>query len=416
MRPCIIRPHVGWNNTRAAPGALVTCVRVRPVYLLDALREMLLKVYAGQQDDGSWPQWFHFLPELISPGHRNSHGDIAYWPLLVLGEYLERTSDLDFLDEQVPFVKQRALSPRTAIRDHVLAALDYIEAHRTRDPRLPAYGHGDWNDSLQPTSASLAEQMCSTWTTELEIHSLETLANALGPVYPDLSKRLRSRAAATREGLTDVFLADGELAGYAIIGNPTMELMVHPRDERTRLHHGILQMIHAISGELLDPLDMKHHLDIIAEYLTGPMGTYLFDAPITYSGGTSHYFKRAEAATFWGREIGLMYTHAHLRFIEALTHAGRAQQAWDELKKVIPIGITNRVPGGNAPPSGLLLLLSRYRLRRPLRSQPARPCPVHDHNRVRGRLARIFLRTRTDLAYRHRRHTRHPDTGPPIDR
>ncbi|GAE68080.1 hypothetical protein JCM18909_1192 [Cutibacterium acnes JCM 18909] len=171
----------------------------------------------------------------------------------------------------MPFVKQRALSPRTAIRDHVLAALDYIEAHRTRDPRLPAYGHGDWNDSLQPTSASLAEQMCSTWTTELEIHSLETLANALGPVYPDLSKRLRSRAAATREGLTDVFLADGELAGYAIIGNPTMELMVHPRDERTGLHHGILQMIHAISGELLDPLDMKHHLDIIAEYLTGPM-------------------------------------------------------------------------------------------------------------------------------------------------
>ena len=82
MRPCIIRPHVGWNNTRAAPGALVTCVRARPVYLLDALREMLLKVYAGQQDDGSWPQWFHFLPELISPGHRNSHGDIAYLSLI----------------------------------------------------------------------------------------------------------------------------------------------------------------------------------------------------------------------------------------------------------------------------------------------------------------------------------------------
>ena len=35
-------------------------------------------------------------------------------------------------------------------------------------------------------------------------------------------------------------------------------------------------------------------------------------------------FQRAEASTFFGREIGIMYTHAHLRYAEALARVGDA--------------------------------------------------------------------------------------------
>jgi len=55
-------------------------------------------------------------------------------------------------------------------------------------------------------------------------------------------------------------------------------------------------------------------------------------------------FKRAEAATFWGREIGLMYTHAHLRYCEALGRVGDAQRLWDGLLLTVPLGLSDRVP------------------------------------------------------------------------
>lgn len=147
-----------------------------------ALRETLGRVFSAQQDDGSWPQWFDYLPGYTGPGHRAAHGDVVYWPLLALGEYLAATGDASILEEPFPFVgREEIIVPETA-REHVTRALTLIRAHRTRDPRLPAYGHGDWNDSLQPARPELARQMCSTWTTELEIHALSALAEGLDAV------------------------------------------------------------------------------------------------------------------------------------------------------------------------------------------------------------------------------------------
>jgi CRISPR-associated protein Csx3 len=59
-------------------------------------------------------------------------------------------------------------------------------------------------------------------------------------------------------------------------------------------------------------------------------------------------FKRAEASTFFGREIGIMYTHAHLRYAEALARHGDAEQLLKALALANPIGVTERVP--NARP------------------------------------------------------------------
>ena len=48
-------------------------------------------------------------------------------------------------------------------------------------------------------------------------------------------------------------------------------------------------------------------------------------------------FKRAEQAANIGREIGLMYTHAHIRYVEALAALGRARLG-DELLRISPVG------------------------------------------------------------------------------
>ena len=82
----------------------------RPVGVLtalgrcDELRDVVLRVLAAQNARGDWPQAFEFLPPAHSAGQHDSHGDVVFWPLLAVGDYLQTTGDASLLDEQVPLV------------------------------------------------------------------------------------------------------------------------------------------------------------------------------------------------------------------------------------------------------------------------------------------------------------------------
>jgi len=73
-------------------------------------------------------------------------------------------------------------------------------------------------------------------------------------------------------------------------------------------------------------------------------GARLFDRPAIYHGGPMEVFQRAEASTFFGREIGIMYTHAHLRYAEALARHGDGERLLEALALANPIGVTERGP------------------------------------------------------------------------
>jgi cellobiose phosphorylase len=103
-------------------------------------------------------------------------------------------------------------------------------------------------------------------------------------------------------------------------------------------------MIHAILEDLLTPAQAQEHLRLIGEHLTAPDGVRLFDRPMPYRGGPQKLFQRAESATFFGREIGLMYMHAHLRYAQALAHVGDAEGFFKALCQANPIGIRSLVP------------------------------------------------------------------------
>ena len=68
------------------------------------------------------------------------------------------------------------------------------------------------------------------------------------------------------------------------------------------------------------------------------------DRPMAYHGGLERLFRRAESAAFFGREIGLMYVHSHLRYAEAMAHIGHAQALWAALLVVNPISVTETLP------------------------------------------------------------------------
>ena len=64
-------------------------------------------------------------------------------------------------------------------------------------------------------------------------------------------------------------------------------------------------------------------------------------------------FRRAESSSFFGREIGLMYVHAHLRYAEAMAILGDVDALWDALQLASPIAVTDRLaqarPGSATP-------------------------------------------------------------------
>ncbi len=335
----------GWGTRDVCQGPvemLLALGRVEPV------RDLLLRVLSNQNSDGDWPQWFMFFERErnIRPG--DSHGDIVFWPLLVLAQYLAASGDAGVLDEQVPFFDARgpAAGEAATVWQHAQRALSVIAKRVIPGTALAAYSHGDWNDSLQPADPAMRDRMCSAWTVTLHFQALNALASALRSIgRAHEAAPLESAAEAVRQDFQRLLLVDGVLTGYALFEDAgSVRYLLHPRDDTTGVHYSALAMIHAILEDLLTPEQTGRHLSLIDAHLSAPDGVRLFDRPMRYDGGLQRFFQRAESATFFGREIGLMYMHAHLRYAQALAHVGEADRFFKALCQANPIGIRSVVP------------------------------------------------------------------------
>jgi 1,2-beta-oligoglucan phosphorylase len=335
----------GWGTRDVCQG---------PVELLLALgrfepiRDLLCRVFRQQNADGDWPQWFMFFDRErnIRPG--DSHGDIVYWPVLALAQYFSATGDAGLLEETLPFFHADgdAAAEKATVWRHVERALDLIQRRVIAGTRLAAYGHGDWNDSLQPAKPDMRERLCSSWTVTLSHQTLVGLAEALRRLgHTDRAAALQAMAATILDEFRRVLIVDDVLAGlvYFHEGGKTDHLL-HPRDRITGLSYSVLPMIHAVINDMFTPKQAAAHLGLIRKHLLGPDGARLFDRPMAYHGGPQKYFQRAESASFFGREIGIMYTHAHLRYCEALARFGDADGFFQALSQINPIGIRELVP------------------------------------------------------------------------
>lgn len=314
------------------------------------VRDLLLRVLRAQQSDGDWPQWFMFFERERDTRAGDSHGDIVFWPVLALAQYLIASGDGSLLEERVPFFHSRGQQLEHAtVWQHVERALGVIERRVIAGTALAAYGHGDWNDALQPADPAMREHMCSAWTVTLHHQTLVTLARALRVVGRDQeAARFELWAEAVQRDFQRILLIDGVLTGYALF-EPAGDVryLLHPRDKTTGVRYSVLAMIHAILEDMFTPAQAREHLHLIENHLSGPDGARLFDRPMHYHGGPQRFFQRAESATFFGREIGLMYMHAHLRYAQALAHMGEAERFFRALCQANPIGIRAVVPSAS---------------------------------------------------------------------
>lgn len=344
--------------TAAAWGTRDVCQG--PVELLLTLEhdepvKQILRIVFAQQFAvrGDWPQWFMREPYAFIQD-RHSHGDVIVWPLKALNDYVEATNDFAFLEESAAWCDDETLD-RTAFEDPITVHVDKLLA-TVRDRFIPGthlirYGEGDWNDSLQPADPGLRDAMVSSWTVALLYQQLVRYADILRRGgRNDAANALAELALAMRGDFNRFLVRDGTVAGYGLFesGSDTPELLLHPSDVRTGLRYSLLPMTRSIIAGLFTPEQARHHVEIIRAHLLFPDGARLTDRPVAYHGGIERTFRRAESASFFGREIGLMYTHAHLRYGEAMAVLGEADALWHALQVANPISVTERV--ANAAP------------------------------------------------------------------
>lgn len=334
----------GWGTRDVCQGPvelLLALGRLAPI------RDILLRVFSQQNPDGDWPQWFMFFERERNIRPDDSHGDIVFWPLLALAQYLEASGDAALWNATVPFFHPDTpdAGERATILAHVERALALIKRRVIPGTNLPAYGHGDWNDSLQPVDPEMRDRLCSAWTATLACQTFATLARAMKLTGQQArAAALETDAAAVQADFAKFLVADGVIAGLAYFPDGRApELLIHPRDRKTGLSYSLLPMVHAIINDMLPPPEAAAHLETIGRHLHGPDGARLFDRPVTYHGGPATLFQRAETASFFGREIGLMYTHAHLRYCEALAHHGDAAAFFAGLCRMNPVGMRDLV-------------------------------------------------------------------------
>ncbi|OIU68691.1 GH36-type glycosyl hydrolase domain-containing protein [Rossellomorea aquimaris] len=314
----------------------------------ESVKEIIKTVYSHQyEDDGNWPQWFMF-DKYYKFQQDDSHGDIIVWPLKVVSDYLAATNDYGILQEEIPYTEREGFGlteGKATLLAHIRKELSYIKENFLHDTFLSSYGDGDWDDTLQPANANLKKYMASSWTVALTYQVIGKLSAVLHGVLEEEAEEFKTLAEGIQQDFNKYILQDDVIPGFVYMeeaGKP--EFMVHPKDTKTGIHYRLLPMNRSIISELFTPEQAASHYELVKEHLYCPDGVRLMNRPAKYEGGVSTHFKRAEQASNFGREIGLQYVHAHIRFVEAMAKLGYSDEVWKGLEIINPVGLKDAVP------------------------------------------------------------------------
>lgn len=308
------------------------------------VKQVLRILFSHQNQDGGWPQWWMF-DRFKAVRADSAHGDVIYWCILALCSYIKASGDFTVLEEQMPFFQQQGSSP---LVEHVDRIVEMIVRSFVPNTALVEFGGGDWNDSLQPVSKDLARRLISSWTVQMSYQALSE--------YRDVCALAGDKPRAQRMGeLAERIVADfqrhlvrdGIVAGYGLVAaDGSIDVLLHPRDTTTGVKYSLLPMNRGVISGVFDKEQAERHLALIHEHLTGPDGARLMDRPLRYHGGPQSIFQRAESSTYFGREIGLMYVHEHLRFAESQARLGKPAAFLHALRQAIPVDYRQVVPQG----------------------------------------------------------------------
>jgi CRISPR-associated protein Csx3 len=193
-------------------------------------------------------------------------------------------------------------------------------------------------------------RMVSTWTVALAYQTFSQLADLSRRAgEPARAGRLKHLVARMREDFGLFATPGGTVAGFLVRkSRRKFRPLLHPDDTTTGIRYRLLPMTRSIIAGLFTPEQAGRHASLIQSELQFADGVRLMSEPAIYAGGLEKLFKRADSAANIGREIGLQYVHAHIRYAEAMAVLGRAERLWHALQVVNPVGIAHSVQGAVA--------------------------------------------------------------------
>lgn len=306
---------------------------------------------------GCWPQWFMFAPfRFIQQVH--SHGDVCFWPVKALCDYVEASNDLAFLSLPLGYTDPEYFTvtgPPESLWAHCDRVIDHCETRFLPGTALVNYGDGDWDDTLQPADPAMRTRMVSAWTVALAYHTFRQLAEVSRRAGETArASRLDQLLTRMRGDFARLAMPGGVVAGF-LVKEPDDRFrpLLHPADQVTGIRYRLLPMTRSILAGLFTPGEALSHAALIEAELRFSDGVRLMSEPAVYQGGLEKLFKRADTAANVGREIGLQYVHAHIRYLEAMAKLGDADRLWQALQVINPVGLERVIPGAVARQSNV---------------------------------------------------------------
>ncbi len=314
----------------------------------DEARQLLRSIFSNQNPDGGWPQWWMF-DSYSTVRADSSHGDVYYWCIIALSNYIKVTGDLKILGEVLPYYHENGDAEKTPLSEHLDRLIHMIVNSFIPGTALVPFGGGDWNDSLQPVNRELAQRMISSWTVEMNYQAFNQYQEVYAQTgQTDKASELKEICSRIKADFNKYLIKDGTVAGYGLVEEDrSIQVLLHPSDTVTNIQYSILPMNRGIISGLFTREQALHHQDLIEQHLKGPDGARLMNRPLRYKGGIQTIFQRAESSTFFGREIGLMYVHEHIRYAESQAITGRALAFVKALRQANPVAYREVVTCGD---------------------------------------------------------------------
>jgi 1,2-beta-oligoglucan phosphorylase len=315
----------------------------------DEARQVLCTIFSNQNPDGGWPQWWMFDSYSEIRAHE-AHGDIIYWCIIALSQYINMSGDVKILNEALLWYSENdEKSEKSSLAEHVEKLIGMIVSSFIPGTSLVPFGGGDWNDSLQPVSEDLASRMISSWTVEMNYQAFRQYTGVYEATGNHAkANELNEICEKIKSDFNKYLVKDGVVAGYGLAEkHGSISVLLHPTDTTTGIKYSVLPMNRGIISGIFSPEQAEKHQHLVERHLKGPDGARLMDQPLPYKGGIQEIFQRAESSTYFGREIGLMYIHEHIRYAESLAIMGKPEAFVKALRQAIPVEYRDIVSCGD---------------------------------------------------------------------